>query len=355
MLKISSTLLIIILLFSCGENKSKSERVSSPRVKKETKIISPEQNQKLIRGSNIKVEISSSEENKIDSIIVSLGNEEIVFKQTTFEMTFPTRKVGSWKLKSQVFFGGKSETHYTKVIVLPENAPEQLTYEVVNSYPHDMGDYTQGLLINDGFLYESTGQEGESAFKKKNLKTGESLQAVNLSDDLFGEGLALLNEEFYQITWKAGQGFVYNMNMEQIRTFTYQTEGWGLTDYNDQLIMTTSKETIAFIEPKSFTILDQIEVYDNIGKVDSLNELEVIDGLIYANVYLEDYVVVVDPRTGEVLKKIDFSGLLSKSEKINTDVLNGIAYDQATGRIFVTGKYWPKLFEVKLISKKSQL
>lgn len=355
MLRTSSALILLLFLFSCGENKSGSERTTSPRIRKETKVLSPQQNQRLTRGEKVKVEVSSSEGKDIDSVIVSLGDNESLFTSATFEIDFPNRKVGSWQLKTQIFFKGKSETHYTKVIVLPENAPEQLTYEVVNTYPHDPTDYTQGLLINNGFLYESTGQEGESAFKKKNLTTGETIQVVNLSDDLFGEGLALLNNEFYQLTWNARKGFVYNMNMEQTRTFSYQSEGWGLTDYNDQLIMTTKTEKIFFMEPQSFTAVDEIEVYDNKEKVDSLNEMEVIDGLIYANVYLKDYVVIIDPETGEVLKKIDFTGLLANSEKEDTDVLNGIAYDKETNRLFVTGKYWPKLFEVKLIPKNSQL
>jgi glutaminyl-peptide cyclotransferase len=355
MLKISSTLAIVLLLFSCGENKSGNEKISSPRIRKETNVISPKQNLQIIRGSQINFEISTSDGNPIDSILVSIGNEDSIFYETNFSISLPNRKVGAWKLKTTAFFAGKSETHYPKVIVLPENAPEELTYEVVNSYPHDTDDYTQGLLINDGFLYESTGQKGESALKKKNLNSGETLQAVNLSDDLFGEGLALLNDEFYQLTWKARKGFVYNIQMEQIRTFTYQTEGWGLTNYGNQLLMTSGDEKILFIEPLSFTVSDEIEVYDNNEKIDSLNEMEVIDGLIYANVWLKDYIVVIDPETGEVLKNIDFSGLLSKDEKDDVDVLNGIAYDKVTNRIFVTGKYWPKLFEVKLIPKNATL
>ncbi len=355
MFKNSYSIIALLLLFSCGDSKSGREKIFSPRVKKETKVVTPSQNQRIVRGDDLIVEISSNEGIGIDSMTVSLGSQQMSTSKSSLKIDFPNRKVGAWKLKTEIFFNNTSETHYTKVIVLPENAPEELTYEVVNRFPHDPDDYTQGLLVNDGFLYESTGQEGESAFKKKNLTTGEAISAVNLSDDFFGEGLALLNDEFYQLTWKAGKGFVYNKNMEQIRTFSYQSEGWGIASFNNQLIMTSGEEKIFFIEPRSFTINKEIEVYDNNGKVDSLNEIEVIDGLIYANVWLKDIIVVIDPETGEVLQRIDCSGMLSKSEQADADVLNGIAYDQATNRIFVTGKYWPTLFEIKLKPKNSQL
>lgn len=354
-LRTSSFICIISFLFSCGESPSKNERVSSPRIKKETKVISPKQNQQITRGSKIIVEASISESKKIDSITVSLDGEAYTTLHSVIDLDFPNRKVGAWRVKTQIFFDRKSETHFTKIIVLPENAPEELTYEVVNSYPHETQDYTQGLLVYNGFLFEGTGQKGESSFKKKNLNTGETIESVNLSDDLFGEGLAVLNDEFYQLTWKAQKGFVYNKDMEQVRTFNYQTEGWGITSFEDQLIMTSGKEKIFFIEPQSFTVSREIEVYDDKEKIDSLNELEVIDGLIYANVWLKDYMVVIDPETGEVLKKINFSGLLTSEEAKDADVLNGIAHDKVTNKIYVTGKYWPKLFEVKLKSKDSPL
>jgi glutamine cyclotransferase len=232
------------------------------------------------------------------------------------------------------------------VVVLPENSPEALTYTVENAYPHNTEDYTQGLLIRDGFLYESTGQRGSSTFKKKNLTSGETLKTVNLDSEFFGEGLATLNEEFFQLTWTSGKGFVYDSDMNQIRTFSYQTEGWGLTSLDGMLVMSDGTEKLYFMEPAGFTVQQELEVYNNQGKVENLNEMEVIDGLIYANVYQEDLIVVIDPKTGEVLREITLTGLLSEAEAKEADVLNGIAYDEKTGKIYVTGKWWPKLFEV---------
>ena len=308
--------------------------------------MSPEQNQNITRGKQIAVELSSSEDFNIDSVEVTVGDVTSTFYQSTFNVDIPTRKVGAWRVLIKAFNGESSETHYRKVIILPENAPEELTYTIENTYPHDTDDYTQGLLIKNGVLYESTGQNGKSTFKKKNLTTGETLQVVNLAPNLFGEGLAILNDEFYQLTWTSGKGFVYNLNMEQVRTFNYQVQGWGLTTLGNELVLTDETEKLYFIEPQSFTTQREIEAYTNEGKIDSLNELEVIDGLIYANVYQEDFIVVIDPETGEVLQKIDCSGMLTDEEADEADVLNGIAYDPDSGRIYVTGKWWPKLFEV---------
>ena len=290
----------------------------------------------------------------IDSVEVTLQKSTETFQKATFLITLPSKKVGQWSIRAKVFFGGNSETHYRKIIVLPENPPKEMSYEVINSYPHDTGDFTQGLLIKEGYLYESTGQKGSSTFKKKVLETGEVLKVINLDREYFGEGLAEINNEFYQLTWQSGVGFVYNEDMEQVRTFNFSGQGYGLTTLGDQLVFTDESEKIYFMEPRSFTVQNQIEAYDDMGKVDSLNELEVINGLIYANVWLTDFIVAIDPATGEVVQRIDFKGLLKEKENKSANVLNGIAHDQETGKIYVTGKKWPKLFEITLVPKTIQ-
>ena len=340
-------------MFSCKEGKETQNR-SSPRIRKNTSVVSPAQNQTITRGTEITVSIETNDEYPIDSVQVSVDGLGEIFTIGDFSYTIPNRKVGEQRIRIKVFSGSDTETHQRKVVILSETAPEELTYEIQNTYPHNTDDYTQGLLIKDGWLFESTGQTGKSTFKKKNLESGEDIQVVNLASELFGEGLAEFNNEFYQLTWTSGQGFVYNENMEQVRTFSYQVQGWGLTTIGNELVLTDETEKLYYVDPESFTISREIQVYDDQGKVDSLNELEVIDGLIYANVYQEDFVVVVDPETGEVLQKIDFTGLLSDEEAREADVLNGIAYDSETGRIFVTGKWWPKLFEVTFEPKTIQ-
>jgi glutamine cyclotransferase len=354
MIRLSYVCIVLTILFGCQDSKEETEKPTSPRIRKSTSVESPAQNQNFTRGASISVSIVTNDEFPIDSIEVSIGDQEMVYSDLTFDVNIPSRRVGSWRLLIKAYSGESSETHYRNVVILPENAPEPLTYEIKNTYPHDTDDYTQGLLVKDGVLYESTGQRGESTFKKKNLTTGETQKVINLASNLFGEGLALINEEFYQLTWTSGKGFVYNMEMEQVRTFNYSVEGWGLATLGAELVLTDETEKLYFVEPKSFTIQRELEVYDNNGKINSLNELEVIDGLIYANVYQEDYIVVVDPETGEVLQKIDCSGMLTDEEAKEADVLNGIAYDEATGNIYITGKWWPKLFEVTFQPKTIQ-
>lgn len=352
MIRTSYVLLAMALLclVACSDSKDESEKPTSPRVKKSTKFESPATNQQFVRGTLIPLVFTSSDQ-PIDSVQIVIDDQTSTYTESSFDVTLPGRKVGTWQLRAKVFCGESSETHYRKIIVLPENAPEEMTYSIENTLPHATEDYTQGLLIKDGFLYESTGQRGESAFKKKNLATGEVIGTVNLAANLFGEGLAEINDSFYQLTWTSGQGFVYNADLEQIRTFTYQVEGWGLATLGSELVLTDGTEKIYFMEPQSFVTQRQLEAYDNNGKVTALNELEIIDGKIWANVYQEDFVVVIDPETGEVLQKIDFSGLLTHQESQEADVLNGIAQDPETGAIYVTGKWWPKLFEVTVQPK----
>ncbi len=339
-----------LILLGCGESKEDTNKPVSPRVKKSTKIESPSQNENFVRGIKIPFVFSSSGAT-IDSIQLTIDDVSTSYNSPTIDFSIPDKKVGTRTFRAKVFCGESSETHYRKIIILPETAPEEMTCSVVNTYPHDTNDYTQGLLIKDGYLYESNGQRGQSTLKKKEITTGKTIQVVNLDDNLFGEGLTVLANEFYQLTWTSGKGFVYNEELKQIRTFSYQEQGWGLTTLGDQLVYTDETEKLYFADPTSFTKTSVLEVYDNEGKVDAINELEVIDGKIYANVYQEDHVVVIDPETGEVLQKIDFSGLLTNQEAAKADVLNGIAIDPETGKIYVTGKLWPKLFEVRIESK----
>lgn len=351
--KILVILSSLIFLSSCADPKEEATQRTSPRIKKFSKIESPTQNQTIVRGDLINVSITSSA-GEIDSIEINIDDIATVFTSSTFEIALPGQQVGTRSLRAKVFLDGKTETHYRNVIVLPENDPREMTYSVNSTIFHDKEDYTQGLLIHEGVLYESTGQRGKSALKRKNLLNGETESSINLSSDLFGEGLALLNGRFYQLTWTSGKAIIYDLNLKQVGMLAYQTEGWGLVSYKDQLIMTDGSEKLYFIDASSFATTKVLEAYSNSGKQEALNELEIVDGLLYANVYQEDYVVVIDPETGEILNKIDFSGLLTQEEANDSDVLNGIAYDKDTKKLYVTGKWWPKLFEVTIEPKTIQ-
>lgn len=226
------------------------------------------------------------------------------------------------------------------------------TYEIVHTYPHDRGGFTQGLLFLNGALYESTGLNGRSSLRKVDLATGTVLKQQDVPSEFFAEGLAALNGKLYQLTWQNQKGFIYDLeSFEQQGTFTYTGEGWGLTTDGKSLIMSDGTAQIRFLDPTNFQVKRTITVTDQGKPIDRLNELEWVKGEIFANIWITPFVVRIDPATGKVLGVIDFSGLLSPAERQGTDVLNGIAYDAAGDRLFVTGKLWPKLFEVRLKPK----
>jgi glutamine cyclotransferase len=225
-------------------------------------------------------------------------------------------------------------------------------YEVVATYPHDREAFTQGLVYDDGVLYESTGLNGRSSLRKVNLQTGEVLQRRDLDPQYFAEGLALFNGQLIQLTWQSNKGFVYDKTtFEPLREWSYPTEGWGLTHDGKQLIMSDGSATLRFLNPETFAVEREVTVTDGEQPVVRLNELEYVNGEVFANVWQTDLVARVDPQTGRVLGWIDLSGLLSPAERQGADVLNGIAYDPAGDRLFVTGKLWPKLFEIKLVPR----
>ncbi|HEY1012386.1 MAG TPA: glutaminyl-peptide cyclotransferase, partial [Herpetosiphonaceae bacterium] len=232
-------------------------------------------------------------------------------------------------------------------------APLQLGYRVIKSYPHDPRAYTQGLEIEDGVLYEGTGLEGESTLRRVNLETGEVLQSVALPSPIFGEGVTVLDGKIYQLTWQSNVGYVYDAkSFEKLSEWSYDSEGWGLTDDGSQLIMSDGTPTIRFLDPASLAIVREIQVSDQGNPVLNLNELEYIDGAIYANIWQTDRIVAIDPATGAVRASIDMTGLLPVEARAQTvDVLNGIAYDHDQKRLFVTGKLWPTLFEVEFVPR----
>jgi glutaminyl-peptide cyclotransferase len=225
-------------------------------------------------------------------------------------------------------------------------------YQVVRSYPPDPKAFTQGLVYLDGFLYESTGLEGESSVRKVRLENGEVLQMHRLDKRYFGEGLAAWKDHLIQLTWQTGIGFVYDREtFKTLRTFTYPGEGWGLTHDGTRLIMSDGSSFLRFLDPETFKEIGRIQVRDGGRPVENLNELQYIKGEVFANVFQTDRIVRVDPTTGRVTRWIDLAGLLSPQEARGVDVMNGIAYDAEKDRIFVTGKWWPRVFEIRIVPR----
>ncbi len=222
-------------------------------------------------------------------------------------------------------------------------------YLVVNTYPHDTKAFTEGLLFYNGFLYESTGLYGHSSLRKVDLKTGNVLQQVGLDDQYFGEGLTLLDGNLYQLTWKNKTGFVYDLNsFKEERRFSYTYEGWGMTTDGKSLIVSDGSDKLRFVDPATFDVRRIVDVTENGNSVTNLNELEYVKGQIYANIWRTFYIVRIDPISGKIVHYYDMSNLWPKVDSsVPIDVLNGIAYDPKTDRVFITGKFWPKIFEVR--------
>lgn len=225
-------------------------------------------------------------------------------------------------------------------------------YRVVADFPHDPDAYTQGLSYVDGVLYEGTGLEGESTLRRVDLATGAVLQRHDLDPVHFGEGIAVVDDRIYQLTWQTNTCFVYDRaTFELVETFGYPTEGWGLTTDGERLIMSDGTDRLTFRDPATFAELGAVDVTDGDEPVPYLNELEYIAGEVWANVYQTDYIARIDPATGRVTGWIDLTGLLPEEDQQEREVgvLNGITHDAASGRLFVTGKLWPKLFEIELV------
>lgn len=230
------------------------------------------------------------------------------------------------------------------------NPPLRYTYDIVNIYPHDESAFTQGLVFDEGYLYESTGLYNHSTLRRVELEAGETLQVYDLPTKYFGEGITIFDDKIIQLTWKSNTGFVYDKHsFELLREFSYPTEGWGITHDGSKLIMSDGTATLYFLDPVTFEGVGQIQVHDN-EPVTELNELEYIQGELYANIWKEEKIAIINPQTGQVKAWIDLSGIEESESEDVSNVLNGIAYDAEENRLFVTGKRWAHIFEIRPVS-----
>jgi glutamine cyclotransferase len=225
------------------------------------------------------------------------------------------------------------------------------SYKVVNIYPHDPTAFTQGLAWEDGYLYESAGLYGSSSLRKLEPETGKVMKNISLADKYFAEGITIYNDKIFQLTWQEQIGFVYNKNTFQlIGTFSYPHQGWGITNDNEHLIISDGSPVLHFLNPDTLKEVKQVSVYDGLYLIHNINELEYIQGHIFANIWQTDKIAIIAPETGKVVSWLDLSGILDNVSynKKDVDVLNGIAYDEEDNRLFVTGKFWPALFEIEI-------
>ncbi len=325
------------ILMSCGDTNSSKQTGLSINTKVKY----------LMLGDTLNLSIDNPKKLNITKV-----NYELNGKPIDKNIILDNITLGEKTITAIVSYDDNMQTLSKSIIIFNNIIPSIYSYEVVNTYPHDITSYTQGLEFYNGELYESTGQYKESKLRKVNFETGEVLQNIDLEDSYFGEGLTILNDKVYQLTWKENRGFIYDVNtFEKLNTFNYGTskEGWGICNDGKTLYKSDGTDKIWLLNADNLTEQSHIEVYTEKGKIPALNELEWIDGKIFANIYHRNGVVIINPKTGGVEGVIDFKPLKQLVKQHNElDVLNGIAYHPERKTIFVTGKNWDKLFEVKI-------
>ena len=300
----------------------------------------------------LKISVKEKSGNPIDSIQYYINGIKVENNEAIDINNF---KLGKQAVSATIYYEGKSKKLNNTIYFLNDTPPIVYTFEIINEYPHDNQAFTQGFVYDDGYFYESTGQNGESTLRKTEITTGKVLQKLDLERQYFGEGLTIKDGKIYQLTWKKKVGFVYDLaSFELEKTFDYgqSVQGWGLTHNNEYLVKTDGTERMWFINPKTFREVSYIETYTNKRKAEKLNELEFVKGKVYANIWQQNSILIVEPSTGAIEGIANLKGLQSKAGQKGEDyVLNGIAYDAENDRLFVTGKNWNKVFEIKLIEK----
>lgn len=326
-------------------------------------FLSPTSGEIIVLGEKVAVRMQFPD-NTLDSVIYSIDGRVVDKKKDTTQIWLDTEVIGlgTRNLVAKLYRSGKEEVAFSNVTILPES-PKQYMFEVINEYPHDITAFTQGLEFENGFLYESTGAGSGlvTSLRKVDLVSGEVLQKKEITgsdasgEPYFGEGMTIVGDKIVMLTWRNNLGYVFDKNtFEQATLFNYQQskEGWGICYDGERLLKTDGSNKIYFLDPNTYQELGFIPVYDHNGAVDYLNELEYIDGKLYANIYGKDIVVIINPKTGAVEGQINFVGLYKNSKRQAVDEeMNGIAYDRVGKRLFVTGKQWNKLYEVKIVER----
>ena len=344
-LKSLSSFFLTMLLFACGGEK----KVLLFEI--QTDGNSFQQNE------SIAVSIKNEKDKDITDVVYSIDGKELVQKDGKVILGIP--KLGAKLLKATVSYDDTKIDLTKGIEVLAEKAPELYTYEIVNEFPHDNEAYTQGLEFHNDTLYEGTGKRGRSFLRKVDYKTGKPLAQIDLDKSVFGEGITILNDKIYQLSWQNGMGYIYALkDLKKIDTFQYgqSKEGWGLTNDGSTIFKSDGTEKIWLLNPDTLKEEDYIEIVTNTSIFNKANELEYVDGKIYANVYQKSGVMIIDAKSGAIEGVVNFGGLSSKITKgenwNETDnVLNGIAYHPERKTFFVTGKDWDKMFEVNIIKK----
>lgn len=342
-----------IFCFSCSSKPKRSRKPVS------SIVITPKA-QNYIYGTSVSVSVETKLRNgEIDNIKLFYQGE-LIHQSSELKFTVSDISLNHTGTNSFQVVATKTDkvdnSQTVTLNVVSDIIPKKLGYTIINDFPHNPKFFTQGLEYHNGSIYEGTGEYGSSGLYQVNLQTGKTIKEQPLNKKYFGEGITILNNRIYQLTYRSQKGFIYDLNdFAVIDSFTYRSkEGWGLTNDGENLIMTNGTHELIWINPKDLSRIKKIQVANNEGIINFINELEYIDGTIYANVYTTNLIIQIDPETGKVLSEINLDGILNMYTKPedNVDYMNGIAYDQENNRIFVTGKYWPRLFEVRWVESK---
>lgn len=341
-------LIFIALVFigtACEDKSEKDKDLFSLEISNEKKTYTPK--------DVLVVNLISKKNTPVDSVVYYLNNVRL--KTSGNSILLEGQKLGKRTLNAKIYHNKKEYKASKEITILSAVRPTLYTYKILESYPHDIKAYTQGLEFHGDTLYESTGQYKESTLRKTNYKTGEVLKQVNLKNNYFGEGLTILNNKIYQLSWRENTGFIYNLEtMEQTGTFVYgkSKEGWGLCNDGTNIYKSDGTDRIWTLNPNTLAEKDYIEIFTSTSKIRSVNELEWVDGKIYANVYQQSSIAIIDPTNGAVEGVIDLSDLKDHvTQHDELDVLNGIAYKGEPNILYITGKNWDKLFKIEIIEK----
>jgi glutamine cyclotransferase len=338
-----SIILLGITISNCGDKKKGENTIFNFDTSKFAAKYQPQE--------VLDLTILNPESKKVDSIIYYVNDKKIASRKDADKLTFELKdqKLGYQNLKALVYYEGENSEATARVELVSNVQPKLLQYKIVNTYPHDITSFTEGLEFYKDTLYESTGLNGKSYFRKYDYKTGKIYKQVDLESKYFGEGITFVNDKLYQLTWQEKTGFIYNAKTLKLeKTFAYDKdiEGWGMTNDGKYIYQTDKTEKIWKMDPETQKMIDYINVYSGSSKIKAINELEWINGKIYTNVWQKDAIAVVNPVNGAVEGILDMSGLRKLINGTPDDYLNGIAYNPKTKTIFVTGKNWDKLFEI---------
>ncbi|WP_348799965.1 glutaminyl-peptide cyclotransferase [Flavobacterium adhaerens] len=302
---------------------------------------------------SVSIAVLNPNSKEIDSINYFVNDKKVGSTKGSEKFNFELKqqKLGYQHLKATVYYDSESSDATKRIELVSNVTPKLLKYKIINTYPHDTASFTEGLEFYEDVLFESTGQKGDSYFRQIDYKTGKVIKQVDLSNEYFGEGITFINGKIFQLTWQEKTGFIYDAKTFKLeKTFTYDKdiEGWGMTNDGKYIYHSDGTEKIWKMDPNNQKLIDYINVYSGESKIKAVNELELINGKFFANIFEKDAIAIINPNSGAVEAILDMSGLRKLINVNPTDVLNGIAYNPKTKTIFITGKNWDKIFEITI-------